>query len=213
MYNFDRKQDQGRYTLTAVVDLRIQKTWISEWISCHSGRVTIDLNSGIGDSSSSLYQASVFLPIKWGIIMKHISYDYYTSLARGWMLGALHNVWCMTSIKKPACFSFLLLLSSFSLFYPLFSIWPFQSSPLATESWDSDVRSQNHLGCTAFKFRVIHLSLREVPYSDPCVGTTVRKHNIMRHSSSFVNDFIELRANPRQQEDGGNVHVIIYTLC
>jgi len=65
------------------------------------------------------------------------------------------------------------------------------------------VRSQNHLGC-------IDLSLREVSYEYPCVGTTVLQYSLMRCSSFSVSDFTELRVHGKATERC-KVPVIIHT--
>lgn len=65
------------------------------------------------------------------------------------------------------------------------------------------MRSQNLPGC-------IDLSLREVSYESPCVGTTVQQYSLMRCSSFSVSDFTELRVHGKAAERC-NVPVMIHT--
>jgi len=85
------------------------------------------------------------------------------------------HAWCFAqclSYEKrwnPVCFSFLLLIFTFSRFYNfsiLLCITFNHSSPFTTESWGVEIRSQNYLGWIAFKFRVIYWPLIEISYED-----------------------------------------------
>lgn len=102
----------------------------------------------------------------------------------------LHYLFCSQS---PLCFS-IFLLSFFTIGH---------------KSWTVMWEVKTPLTALPSTFRVIYLSLIEACYKDLCVGTTAVQHNTRRHGPLPINNFTEVRANPRQGRNVGNVYTMV----